>query len=148
MIYVASDHGGWKQKQALVKALRHRGHDVVDLGPARLDPADDYPVWAARTARLVQRAPKSFGILLCRTGVGMAIVANKFRGIRAAQAGSVTVARRSRQDENANVLSLAADELSTAEIQKIALAWLQAAWRPLPRYHRRLRQLAAIDHGR
>ncbi len=146
-IYLASDHGGWRQKQALADWLRSRGLTVRDLGPSKFDPRDDYPVWAARVARVVQRDSRSRGILLCRSGIGMAIATNKFSGIRAAQVFSEKMAKQSRRDENTNILSLAADYHTPTELKRLAWAWLQADYRRQPRFQRRLRQLARIEHA-
>ncbi|MBI2984557.1 MAG: RpiB/LacA/LacB family sugar-phosphate isomerase [Candidatus Kerfeldbacteria bacterium] len=148
MVFVTSDHGGWFQKQKLVGWLRRRGVDVRDLGPNHVDRDDDYPLWAARLARLIQRHPTSRGLLLCRSGVGMAMTANKFVGVRAAQAFTPRMAARARHDDNINVLSLAADYHTSRQLQAMAWAWLQARFRPLRRYRRRLRQVRRIEHGR
>lgn len=146
-VYLASDHGGWRQKKLLAGWLRKVGWSVTDLGPAKLKANDDYPIWAARLARMVQRDRGSRGILVCRSGVGMAITANKFSGIRAAQAFSSRMAKKSREDENTNVLSLAADYHSATALKSIAKAWLQTPYQPRSRFQRRLHQLARIEHA-
>ena len=147
-VFITADHGGWRAKQKLVPWLRRQGVTVVDLGPEKLRTDDDYPVWAARLARHVQRHPGSFGIGLCRSGVGMAIAANKLAGIRAAQAFTPAMAKKSRVDEDANILSLGVDYASGPMLQKIILAWLKTTYRPTKRFTRRLRQLSRLDHGR
>lgn len=148
MVYLASDHGGYRKKELLGAWLRRRKIDFQDLGPDRRDGSDDYPIWAARLARVVQLDPGSRGILLCRSGVGMALVANKFKGIRAVHGHTAAIARQSRRDEDTNVLSLAADYQSNAQIRSIVRAWLGTDYRPTQRFQRRLRQIARIEHAR
>lgn len=148
MVYIVSDHGGFDAKAHLVRWLNSHRIPVVDLGPVKADPDDDYPVWAARLARQVQRSRRSFGIALCRTGVGMAMVVNKFPGLRAAQAFTPAMAAQARRDEDSNVLALAADFHSQRELRAIVRAWLTTKYKPQARYQRRLREIRAIEHGR
>lgn len=148
MIYLASDHGGYAVKQRLARWLPTLGVEVHDIGPRTRRPQDDYPLWAVKVARLVRRSPESRGILVCRSGVGMAIVANKVPGIRASQASNPTMARRARQDEDTNVLSIAADYQSWPEIQRIVRTWLKTPFRPLVRYRRRLKQITSVERAR
>jgi RpiB/LacA/LacB family sugar-phosphate isomerase len=148
MIYIVSDHGGFDAKGHLVRWLQAHKIPVVDLGPEKADATDDYPVWAARLAKQVQKSNKSMGIALCRSGVGMAMVANKFSGIRAAQAMNAAMAKQSRQDEDANILSLAADYLSQRELRTIVRAWLTTKFANKSRYKRRLQEIRTIEHGR
>lgn len=148
MMYFTSDHGGFAAKQKLATWLKQQGHPVHDLGPDTLKPTDDYPQWAARLALAIKRHPGSRGITLCRSGVGMAIAANKFSGIRAAQVFSPAMAKASRRDEDANILSLAADYQTLPEMKRIITAWLATPYRPNKRYRRRLRQLTQLEHGR
>ncbi len=148
MIYIVSDHGGFDAKGHLTRWLLSHKVPVIDLGPEKPDPKDDYPVWAARLAKQVQKKKKSMGIALCRSGVGMAIVANKFDGIRAAQAHTPAMAAKSRQDEDTNVLSLAADYLSQREMRSIIRSWLTTKYKAKSRYQRRLREIQKIEHGR
>ncbi len=148
MIYIVSDHGGFDAKGHLTRWLTSHKIPVIDLGPEKVDPNDDYPMWAARLAKQVQRSKKSFGIALCRSGVGMALVANKFSGIRAAQAFTPVMAARSRQDEDSNVLALAADYLSQRELRSIVRTWLTTKFKAKARYQRRLKEIRALEHGR
>lgn len=148
MVYLVSDHGGFDAKGHLVRWLQSHKVPVVDLGPTKPVADDDYPVWAARLARQVQKTKKSMGIALCRSGVGMAIVANKFSGIRAAQAFTPSMASKTRKDEDSNVLSLAADYLSQRELRAIVRAWLTTKYKPVARYQRRLKEIRTIEHER
>lgn len=140
-IFLGADHAGFRLKEQLKPFLKGLGHDVRDLGSKRLIAGDDYPAFAFAVSRAVARQPKSRGILVCGTGVGMAIVANKVRGIRGVNAWSPTVARRSRQDEDTNVLCLAGWLLAPNAARGIARAWLGT---PFSRARRQLRRVAAI----
>ncbi len=146
MIYLGADHGGVQFLRRVRRALP--GLTVRDLGPKTIVPTDDYPLIAGRVARQVARTKSHRGILVCRTGVGMAVAANKIAGIRAVQGTSVPVAVRSRQEEDSNILALAAAYLTVRAAVKIVRAWLREPFRPRPRYRRRLRQLTRLDHGR
>ncbi len=149
MIALVSDHGGFGIKQRLVRQLERVQAEVVDLGPRTARPTDDYPVWASKLARYLQTHPGSRGIAICRSGVGMAMVANKFRGIRAAQVFSAAMAKKSRLDEDSNVLSLAADYQSWPQIQRIVKTWLATPYRPNLRFQRRLKEIQRVErHGR
>ncbi len=148
MLYVVSDHGGFALKQRLVVWLRQTGQAVTDLGPVRLHPKDDYPVAAQQLAHAVQSSPKNYGIAVCRTGVGMAIVANKHRGVRAVQAVTPAIAVRSRQDENTNILTIASDFQSWPNVRLTVQRWLTTSYRGEARQQRRLRQIKKIEHGR
>lgn len=147
MVYLVSDHGGFDAKAHLVRWLKSNHVPVIDLGPEEAVAEDDYPMWAARLARQIQKSKKSCGIALCRSGVGMAIVANKFSGIRAAQAFTPAMAAKSRTDEDTNVLSLAADYLSQRELRAIVRTWLTTKYTSTPRYQRRLKEIRSLEHG-
>jgi ribose 5-phosphate isomerase B len=147
VIYLVADHGGFRAKERLKRALGRQRRRVEDLGPARLDPSDDYPPAAARLALAVHRSAQHRGIALCRSGVGMAVVANKFPGIRAVTAVDPWSARRARQDEDANVLALAADRLTDDAILRISQAFLTTRFAAIPRYRRRLRQIRKIERA-
>ncbi len=148
VLILASDHGGWKLSRSLAAWLSAQGWEVRSLEPARPNQTDDYPIWAARAVRLVQRQPDSRAILSCRSGVGMALVANKFLGIRAVQGWSRAVARASRRDEDTNVLSLAADHLTLPKAKQIVQTWLRTDYSQQRRHTRRLHEIARIEHAR
>lgn len=147
MIYLGSDHGGFKLKEALKQSLTRARIRFVDCGATSLDPHDDYPYYARAVARAVANGRSHRGIVLCRSGVGVEIVANKIRGIRATVAEDVWIATRARRDDNANVLALPADRLTRARAWSIVKAWLATDYRAAKRDVRRLKQLSRIDHG-
>lgn len=147
MLFLGADHGGFQMKEQLKRVLAAQGIPFRDLGAVRYVREDDFPFIAVRVARAVAKSPAHRGVLLCRSGVGMALAANKVRGIRAVQAGSVAIAVRSRREEDTNVLALASDFLSFVAARLILRRWLREPFRPLERYQRRLQQLQRLDHG-
>lgn len=147
-VYITSDHGGFQDKQILVDYLTQQGYQVEDLGPQALDLNDDYVEYAIALGERVAGEPDSKGIALCRNGQGVLIASNKVRGIRAAAAWNESVARSSRTDDDANVLTLAADELNIEQIKQIALTWLSTPFSSQERHQRRLQKLAQYDANR
>jgi ribose 5-phosphate isomerase B len=122
-IVIGTDHGGFKLKESLVKFLRSKGHTVKDIGT--FSEADcDYPVIGYDVARLVAAKAYPRGILICKTGIGMSMVANKVRGIRAALCDRPDIARSSREHNNSNIIVFAAKIVTPAKAKKILEIWL------------------------
>jgi ribose 5-phosphate isomerase B len=105
MILMASDHAGFELKELLAERARGSGHEVVDLGPASEDPVD-YPDFAHNLARRIAEGQAEFGVLICGTGIGMAMAANRHPGVRAAVCHDAFTAELARRHNNANVLCL------------------------------------------
>jgi ribose 5-phosphate isomerase B len=126
-IALASDHAGYAQKEALKPLLQALGLDVQDLGTVS-EASVDYPDYAARVAEAVATGAVDQGLLVCGSGTGMAISANKVPGIRAAVAWSEETARLAREHNDANVLALGARTTPPDEIPKIVRAWFAAAF--------------------
>ena len=122
-IYASSDHAGFNLRKALVKNLRDRGLDVDDRGPENPDPLD-YPDEAGKVGRLVRDHAGSRGLLVCGSGIGMCMAANRIGGVRAVDAWSTESARLSRAHNDANVLCLGARLLSDADAGRIVDVWL------------------------
>ncbi len=104
-IAVACDHGGFVQKDAVIEHLKSLGHEVTDLG-TNSEESVDYPDYADRAARMVSRGEADRAILICGTGIGMAITADKVPGVRATPVQTVKFAELARQHNNANVIAL------------------------------------------
>lgn len=121
-IALASDHAGYAEKERLKTVLTELGVDFDDLGPASADSVD-YPDYARKVAEQVAQGRAEQGLLVCGSGTGMAITANKVHGVRAAVAWSEETARLARQHNDANVLALGARTTPPAEIPKIVRAW-------------------------
>jgi ribose 5-phosphate isomerase B len=122
-IPIGADHAGFQLKERLVAELRSLGYDVLDLGTKSADSVD-YPDFAHPVASLVERGEAKKGILLCGTGIGMAIAANRHRGVRAGVIWTPEVAKLSRQHNDSNLLVLPARFLSEDEGVAILRAWL------------------------
>lgn len=128
-IYFASDHAAVKEKSELVKLASDWGHEVLDLGPTS-EERTHYPSWAEKLVRSIhsndgQSSELSRGVLLCGSGIGMSITANKFKGIRAALCGTIEEAKLSREHNDANVLCLGARTHSLEQLKQILEHWLK-----------------------
>lgn len=145
MLYIGADHGGYKLKELLKHHLEKSRIPFRDLGARSLNPQDDYPPIAQKVARAVARGRRAGGVLLCRSGVGVAIVANKVKGVRAVLAPDAWLATRAKRDEDANVLCLPAERLTAAQAWQIVRAWRAAPFRGAARDRRRLRQIQRIE---
>ena len=114
MVVIGSDHGGYKLKEEVKKYLGEAGIEYEDVG-AYSEESVNYPDFAAKVAQKVQDKKAETGILICRSGIGMSIVANKFKGVRCAPCYNETTAKFSKMHNNANVLALGADYVSVNE---------------------------------
>jgi ribose 5-phosphate isomerase B len=140
-IVIASDHAGFQQKQQIADWLRSEGYQLDDLGCDSEDSVD-YPVFAAKAAQAVSSGRAGFGILVCGTGIGMAIAANKFPGIRAANVTDPELAALSRQHNDANVLALSGRFVSLQDNIQAVKGFLETPFAG-GRHSARLQQ---IDH--
>jgi ribose 5-phosphate isomerase B len=142
-IGVASDHRGFNVKGKILSLLSQLGHEAIDFGPETADSVD-YPDYAARVARAVSEKSVDRGILICGTGVGMCIAANKFPGIRAAPCHDDLTAEMSRLHNDANILCLSADLLGDRLVNRMVEIWLKTAFEG-GRHARRLEKIAQIE---
>ena len=143
-VAIGADHGGVELKTALIPLLQGQGLEVADLGTHSPRPCD-YPQIAYKVASAVAQRRFDSGILLCKSGIGMAIAANKLPGIRAGVCHDLFDARRSRAHNDANVLVLGAETLSAARAKRIVQAWLVTPFESGGRHARRVRQIATIE---
>ena len=145
-IIIGSDHAGFALKEYLKRLLSSM--EVEDVGAFSETPSD-YPKNAVKVARKVQSSKgKAVGILVCGTGLGEAIVANKFRGIRAANCFSEYTAKMAREHNDANILCLGARILSQAQARKIVDVFLSTSMSTEVRHRRRVGQIRKIDENR
>lgn len=148
-IYVGADHNGFELKNAVVRYLQERGHQVEDVGDLKLDPDDDFPQFAQRAVQavLASESPDARAILICGGGQGMAMAANRFRGIRAAVIWDAQEAQISRKDNDSNVLALPARILQDTQLAfQIIDTWLATPFERAARYIRRNIQLDQLPH--
>ena len=123
-IAIGSDHGGFRLKEFLKKYLSGKGYSVKDFGTGTDAPCD-YPLIGYEVAKSVSQGKFKRGILVCKTGIGMAIIANKLPGVRSGVANTISQAKTSRQHNDTNVLSLAAKYTTFATAKKIVNVWLK-----------------------
>lgn len=143
-IAIGADHGGYKLKTKLIKFLEARGQVIADLGTHSAKRCD-YPAIGYKVATSVSSGQFNRGILVCKTGIGFSIVANKVSGVRAALCSSSIQARLSRQHNNANVLCLAGSYLSFKKACEIVRVWLETEFSARSRHARRVRQIGNIE---
>lgn len=124
-IALAADHAGFEEKEKLKSTLNELGVDFVDMGTNSPESVD-YPDYALKVGRAVAKGEFDQGLLVCGSGTGMAIAANKVHGVRAAVAWSPDIARLAREHNNANVLSLPARFIADDQAREIVKAWLDA----------------------
>jgi ribose 5-phosphate isomerase B len=144
MIFVAADHNGFRMREKVLLYLLRRGEEVYDLGAHDLDPNDDFNVYAAEVAREVKDHKDAMGILVCGGGQGMAIMANRYSGIRAAVVWDSTEAEMTRNDNDANILCMPARCLENDEMKwkTIVDKFLDTPFAKAARY---VRRNAALD---
>ncbi|MBU0759643.1 MAG: ribose 5-phosphate isomerase B [Candidatus Omnitrophica bacterium] len=142
-IAIGADHGGFELKEVLVRFLREKGHAVKDFG-AFSNQSCDYPLIGYEVARAVAKKGFPRGIVICKTGIGMSMVANKVRGIRAALCDRVDIARSSRLHNDANILVLAATIVNAPKAKRIVAAWLSSPSLG-GRHKRRVNQIKEIE---
>lgn len=141
MLFIAADHAGFAKKEYLKKYFNVYGISFQDLGALVFDKNDDYPDYAKKLVHEVKKNSTHKGILICGSGQGVCMTANKTHGIRAALAWNIQSARASRNDDNANVLCLAGRLLSYKETEKIVHVWLQTPFSKKPRHYRRIQKI-------
>jgi len=139
-IYLGSDHGGFKLKEEIKKFLNELNYEYEDLGAKNYEPLDDYPDYAYLVANKVAQTD-SYGILICSSGVGMCIAANKVKGIRAVNAYNVEIAKKSREHNNTNILCLGQNFINFQLAKDIVRAWLQTGFSNEERHKRRVKKL-------
>ena len=142
-IAIGSDHRGYHLKEKLAGILRSKGHEISDEGTS-LTEAVDYPDFAKLVAQKVSDASSDRGILICGTGIGMAITANKFPGVRAAPITDEVTAEISRRHNDLNVLCLSADMLSPRAVERMVEVWVDTEFEG-GRHQRRVEKINAIE---
>ena len=144
MIAIGSDHGGYKLKEEIKKYLDEKEIEYIDFGTEN-ENKTDYPIYAKKVAKAITTGKCDKGILLCRSGQGMAIVANKFKGIRAADINNEEAARFAKADDNINVLTLGGDYLTINEAICIIRVWLATEFKQ-GRYQERIQMIEEIEN--
>lgn len=141
MIYLGTDHGGYVLKEEIKNWLTQDNIEFQDLGAHLLNPEDDYPDFIIPVAQRVTADPKALGIIIGRSGNGEAIAANKIKGVRAALCLNEEMAKKAKEHNNANVLSLGADYTSQDEVRKIIKVFIDTPFSNEERHIRRLQKI-------
>jgi len=141
-IAVGSDHAGFEgpgalYKPAMIEHVQESGHEVLDCGPDGPEPVD-YPAFADKVARAVQEGAADSGILICGTGIGMSMAANRHAGVRAATCATPDMARLAREHNNANVLCVGRRILSIEQCLELADIFLTTSFSEAERHRRRV----------
>ena len=146
IIYLGADHQGFELKEYIEGLVKSMGYEVADLGNKEYEADDDYPDFAKEVARRVSQGyENSRGILVCGSGVGVDIVANKFKNIRSALAFNSNQAYDSRNDDDTNILSLPSNYLSREKAKGIIVTWLETPFSGESRHVRRLQKIYNIE---
>jgi len=144
-VYIGADHRGYSLAQSLVAMLRQEGHDVEVVGSNDHASEDDYVDFAAEVGRKVAVDMQNRGVVICGSGVGMDIAANKINGIRASLGYSVDQVKSARNDDDINVLALGADFLDNNQAHVLVQAFLQTPFDDSERRLRRLEKITALE---
>lgn len=142
-VYLGADHAGFQLKEHVRTSLEALGHEVVDVGTHAEDSVD-YPDYAAQVGTAVAQGNADFGVLVCGTGLGMAIAANKVHGVRAIQASDPEMARMARLHNDANVVSLPGRYISPERADEVLAAFLGTEFEG-GRHQRRIDMITALD---
>jgi len=143
-IAIGCDHGALELKNVLVDYLQNKGYEVQDFGTHTLDSCD-YPDFAAAAARAVAGGQCEKGIVLCTTGIGVSITANKIKGIRCALLSDVTSARMTREHNDTNMMALGAGIVEQALALQIVDTWLSTEFSHGERHQRRIDKITALE---
>lgn len=145
MIYIGADHRGFKLKETLKEFLIIKGIQFLDLGNTHFSKSDDYTDIGYIVAKKVSAENKNLGILICGSGIGICIAANKVKGIRAGLATTAYMAKKGKEDDNMNILCLASDVTSAATAKKIFLSWFKTKFLKKDKYIRRIKEIEEIE---
>ncbi len=144
-IFIASDHAGFKLKNQIKNFLQDNDFVVYDLGPMQYNPKDDYSDYAKKLAEKMKNEKDTKGILICSSGVGVCIAANKFSYIRAFNAFNSKLAAVSRKEDNTNVICFGQKFISFKKAKKILKVWLKTKFSNKERHKRRLKKIKNYD---
>jgi len=142
-IVIGSDHGGYALKGAIINHLKKKKYEVIDVGTYSEDRVD-YPDFAEKAARMIASNEVKMGILICNTGIGMCISANKIKGIRAANVHDIDTAKLSKEHNNANILTLGSVVLEPEKAVEVVESWLDAKFAG-GRHKRRIEKISKLE---
>jgi ribose 5-phosphate isomerase B len=144
-IAVGADHGGFSLKADIIELLQKAGHEVLDVGAYTLDLSDDYPDFARAVGLAVQRGDAERGIIICGSGVGACVAANKLRGVRAGICHDTYSAHQGVEHDDMNVLCLGARVVGVELARELVRAFVGAQFSGAERHARRLAKVTAME---
>jgi ribose 5-phosphate isomerase B len=144
-IAIGADHGGFPLNERVIDELREGGHDVIDFGTHDGSIPDDYPDYAQQVGEAIQNGTAEIGLLICGSGVGASVAANKLRGIRAALCGDTYSAHQCREHDDCNVLCLGARVVGVELALEIVRSFVAARFTGEERHRRRLAKVKAME---
>ena len=146
-IAIAADHGGFSLKEDVTKWLKALGHEVMDLGAHQYDKEDDYPDFSRYVGQALQNEQVDRGIILCGSGIGACVAANKIKGVRASVCHDTYSARQGVEHDAVNVLCLGARIIGPALAEEVVKAFVNAHFQTEERFERRLEKVNAIEQA-
>lgn len=146
-IAVAADHGGFPLKEDVCNWLKKLGHDVLDLGAHQYDKEDDYPDFARYVGQAIQSEQAQRGIILCGSGIGACVAANKIKGVRASVCHDTYSAKQGVEHDAVNVLCLGSRVIGPALAEEVVKAFVTAEFQTEERFERRLEKVNAIEQA-
>lgn len=144
-VVISADHGGFPIKDELAELLKSLGHEVVDLGAHRIEPHDDYPDYARYVGQAIQHDQADRGVLICGSGVGACVAANKMKGVRAGLCHDTYSAHQGVEHDDINVLCLGARIIGPALATELVTAFMSASFTGEDRHARRLQKVKAME---
>jgi len=144
-VYLGADHRGFKLKEKIKKWLEEWDYEVKDMGASEFDLKDDYTLYAEKVGSIVGKEKGARGVLLCGSGVGVDVTANKFDGVRASIGKTSEQVKAGRSDDNMNILVIAADYTKEDEAKKMVKAFLETKFEGKARQKRRLSDIEKIE---
>jgi ribose 5-phosphate isomerase B len=144
-IAIGADHAGYPLNERVIEELRNSGHELIDFGTHDGSVPDDYPDYAKKVGESIQSGSTEIGILICGSGVGAAVAANKLRGIRAALCGDTYSGHQSREHDDCNVLCVGARVTGVELALEIVRAFVNARFTGEERHKRRLAKVAELE---
>jgi len=144
-IAIAADHNGFELKNSIKSQLTGMGHEVTDLGPHHHDPLDDYPDYAKLLAETLSKGKSERGIMVCGSGVGASVAANKVKGVRAAVCHDIYSAHQGVEHDDMNVLCLGSKIVGSEVISQLIIAFTKAEYSGEERHQRRLNKVLAME---
>ena len=145
MIYIGADHRGFELKAKLLDWLKLNGYNTVDCGAFVYDPNDDYPEFAEEVAEKVSEEESNRGVVICGSGVGVDIVANKVEGIRCGLGFDTEQVKKTREDDDINILAISADSTPEEKTIELIRVFLETKFKSTPSHERRIEEISNLD---